>query len=107
MIVVTPGTGCQDGFNGNGGGNCCTSSNQCNEGEGDCDRDSDCFGDLKCGQGNGFDNNCDSSLGFPSTHDCCYNPNKGRKILKGFELVVISIHNKRVLGEQQEKNKRV
>ena len=80
MIVVTPGTGCQDGFNGNGGGNCCTSSNQCSEGEGDCDRDSDCFGDLKCGAGNGFDDNCDSSLGFPATHDCCYDPSKCKKI---------------------------
>ena len=73
-------SGCHDGFNGNGGGLCCTSSNQCGEGEGDCDHDSDCFGDLKCGQGNGRDDNCDSSLGFPSTHDCCYDPKKRKKI---------------------------
>ena len=76
---VTPLTGCQDGFNGNGGGTCCTSSNQCYEGEGDCDTDSDCFGDLKCGDGNGFENNCDTSLGFPGTHDCCYDPSKGKR----------------------------
>ena len=44
------------------------------EGEGDCDSDSDCLGNLKCGEGNGLDNNCDSSLGFPATHDCCYDP---------------------------------
>ena len=79
MILVRPGTGCQDGFNGNGGGSCCTGFNQCSEGEGDCDLDSDCFGDLMCGQGNGLDNNCDSSLGFPASHDCCYDPNKRKK----------------------------
>ena len=37
----------------------CTSSNQCGVGEGDCDVDNDCLGDLLCGQSNciggGFD----------------------------------------------------
>ena len=89
IAALTTGTGCQDGFNGNGGGSCCSGFNQCREGEGDCDRDSDCFGDLKCGQGNGLDNNCDSSFGFPSSHDCCYDPNKGGKALQGLKLVVI------------------
>ena len=80
IYIISSVSGCHDGFNGNGGGLCCTSSNQCGEGEGDCDHDSDCFGDLKCGQGNGRDDNCDSSLGFPSTHDCCYDPKKRKKI---------------------------
>ena len=62
--------------NGNAGTSCCTSSHQCGEGEGDCDNDSHCFGDLKCGQGNGYDNNCDANLGFPSDYDCCYDPKK-------------------------------
>ena len=34
------------------GGTCCTSSNKCNVGEGDCDHDSDCVGDLICGANN-------------------------------------------------------
>merc|ERR1719228_742698 len=54
-------TGCNDG---NGGKDCCSSSNQCGEGEGDCDSDAECFGNLKCGEGNGFDNNCDTALGM-------------------------------------------
>ena len=65
-------TGCADG---SGGPTCCTSSHQCGEGEGDCDKDVDCAGDLKCGQGNGLDDNCDTSLGFPGDYDCCYDPN--------------------------------
>ena len=50
-----------------GGWSCCTSTNQCGIGEGDCDTDSDCSGNLKCGT-----NNCDTALGFPSAMDCCY-----------------------------------
>ena len=61
-------------FDGSGGTSCCTSSNPCEAGYGDCDTDDDCIGTLKCGQGNGFDNNCDVSLGFVSTYDCCYEP---------------------------------
>ena len=59
-------TGCADG---SGGPTCCTSSQQCGEGEGDCDSDVDCAGNLKCGT-----DNCDTSLGFPSDYDCCYDP---------------------------------
>ena len=61
-------TGCH---NGDGGGSCCTPSNQCGEKEGDCDIDEDCFGKLKCGT-----DNCDSSLGFTKHTDCCYDPKK-------------------------------
>ena len=69
--------GCHDG---SGGGNCCTSSNQCRENEGDCDSNSDCFGNLLCGEGSGFDDNCNNSLGFPTTYDCCYDPDKFKNI---------------------------
>ena len=67
---------CADGT---GGTSCCTSSNPCEAGYGDCDIDDDCIGTLKCGQGNGLDNNCDSSLGFALVdfgwdYDCCYEP---------------------------------
>ena len=63
-----------DCSNGSGGLSCCTSSNQCGEGEGDCDSDAECSGSLKCGQGNGLNDNCDKSLGFPANYDCCYEP---------------------------------
>ena len=42
--------GC-DGSQGQGS-NCCTSQNQCGEIEGDCDADSDCYENLKCGTNN-------------------------------------------------------
>ena len=43
--------------------NCCTSANPCGIGQGDCDSDDGCFGDLKCGT-----NNC---VGFGHPADCC------------------------------------
>ena len=80
IIAISPGTptGCHNG-NGTNVQSCCTSSNQCGEGEGDCDSDVDCFGNLMCGQGNGFDDNCDNTLGFYSTADCCYDPSKRKQ----------------------------
>lgn len=45
---------------------CCDEMNPCKEGQGDCDNDADCLGNLKCGK-----NNCDRSK-FPSSRtDCC------------------------------------
>ena len=70
MIIAAPTactvstTGCD---NPSGGWSCCSSSNQCNVAEGDCDSDSHCSGNLKCGT-----DNCDTALGFPSAFDCCY-----------------------------------
>ena len=48
---------------------CCSSSSPCNVGGGDCDNDSECAGNLKCGT-----NNCQND--FPSgtwssVADCC------------------------------------
>ena len=62
---------CADG---SGGVSCCTSSNPCEVGYGDCDNDDECIGTLQCGQGNDLDDNCDVSLGFVATYDCCYDP---------------------------------
>ena len=49
---------------------CCTESDPCKEGEGDCDSDSDCEGSLVCGS-----YNCNSSwhgsMDFDSSDDCC------------------------------------
>ena len=53
--------------------NCCSSSNPCGENEGDCDNDNDCLGNLKCGHGNGLEDNCDNS--FAEGADCCFDPN--------------------------------
>jgi len=54
-----PSTGCR------GADHCCHPGHQCYLGEGDCDRDSDCHGNLVCG-----DNNC-AGPGFDATDDCC------------------------------------
>lgn len=50
-----------------GTGCCCTAENPCELGGGDCDKDSECSGDLVCGY-----NNCrDFHQNAGSTHDCC------------------------------------
>ena len=52
---------------GRGDASCCTKSNQCKEGEGDCDADSQCTGNLVCGK-----DNC--KKWNPAAHalfDCC------------------------------------
>ena len=49
---------------------CCSSYNRCNEGEGDCDSDSDCSGNLVCGS-----NNC---RGGSSGLDCCEQPQRSK-----------------------------
>ena len=46
----------------------CTSTNQCEVGEGDCDSDIDCKGNLVCGE-----DNCVGGT-FESDDDCCDNP---------------------------------
>ena len=65
-----------------GGDNCCNINNTCSwyTREVDCDTDDDCFGSLKCGEGNGFDNNCDTTLGYGSDWDCCYDADKGKTL---------------------------
>ena len=46
---------------------CCTSQNRCAIGEGDCDYDFDCAGDLICGK-----DNCLPIFGHGSkNYDCC------------------------------------
>ena len=51
---------------------CCDPENPCEVGGGDCDRDSDCSGSLKCGN-----NNCQNDFSvegsnWSSSADCCY-----------------------------------
>ena len=69
FITAAPTACTTDCTDGSGGTACCTSSNKCGVGEGDCDMDADCIGSLKCGV-----DNCDTSLGFPGNYDCCFNP---------------------------------
>ena len=80
FIAVSP---CKDG---SGGYDCCTADNPCAEGEGDCDNDSHCIGNLKCN--NDFDN-CNTDLGFPSDADCCYDPKIGIHYQKYFPCSLI------------------
>merc|ERR1712106_808107 len=49
---------------------CCSFENPCVEGEGDCEQDNDCNGDLVCGN-----NNC-KAFGsfFHPKDDCCIKP---------------------------------
>jgi len=50
-----------------GGDSCCTSRpEKCGISEGDCDNDSECAGNLRCGS-----DNCGSRPGFDGTDDCC------------------------------------
>ena len=47
---------------------CCSETSPCSEGGGDCDYDSDCQGDLRCGF-----NNCKTKMpGSEQFFDCCY-----------------------------------
>ena len=62
---------CSDG---SGGVSCCTSTNPCGDGKGDCDSDEECIDGLKCGQGNGLDDNCNPLLFSNADYDCCYEP---------------------------------
>lgn len=50
--------------------NCCSSSNPCDIGGGDCDYDSDCTGSLICGRDN-CRNHAVSGSDWPITADCC------------------------------------
>ena len=61
--------------------NCCNPINQCGKGEGDCDTDDDCAGNLICGSSRDGSNNC--KIQFPysksqwaETADCCTEPGK-------------------------------
>ena len=48
---------------------CCDTRHPCGEGQGDCDKDSECSGSLVCGR-----NNCDRSEFSSSRTDCCEKP---------------------------------
>ena len=47
---------------------CCSAANPCGIGQGDCDEDDECYGDLQCGN-----NNCGDAF-ENSNADCCTDP---------------------------------
>ena len=56
----------------------------CNEGEGDCDNDEECTGDLKCGV-----NNCGADQSPKA--DCCYEPREeSKKLFLSLTIVLYS-----------------
>ena len=66
------------GSNAGAENSCCTPDTPCGEGEGDCDDDNECLGNLKCGQDKAqHDNNCAAHFDsvWDSKADCCYDPN--------------------------------
>jgi len=84
VLLIFPGQGQGQGYSGQGcygDDSCCDSRpDGCPEGEGDCDMDSHCAGELVCGE-----DNCNGS-GFDSTDDCCKNATK--PIVDGSDITV-------------------
>ena len=73
-LLIESNSGCDGKLPGRDGEGCCTTSNTCKIGEGDCDSDSECTGNLVCGT-----DNCLSIFGHsPSDFDCC---EEGKKTL--------------------------
>ena len=73
----------------NRGGNGCTPSRPCQACNGDCDRDSDCAGDLKCFQRSGFTAvpRCSTARvrGNVGGYDYCYKRNGAGYLKVGFQ----------------------
>tara|TARA_Y100001970_G_scaffold164036_1_gene200425 strand:+ start:156 stop:2129 length:1974 start_codon:yes stop_codon:yes gene_type:complete len=60
----------------NKGGEGCTRNNKCNKGEGDCDEDADCKGNLECVQRNSANDTIPGLVipnNYPAKHDICWN----------------------------------
>ena len=51
---------------------CCDHNNPCGVGGGDCDRDSDCLGDFKCGNNNCRNDFANEGGSWSYNADCCY-----------------------------------
>ena len=51
---------------------CCSYNEPCNVGGGDCDRDSDCLGSLKCGNDNCRNDFSTEGSNWSAIADCCY-----------------------------------
>ena len=71
---------CQDCL---GGDSCCTGSKPCGEGEGDCDEDSQCEGDLVCGTDNCRRGPLGQLGNFEVDDDCCERANPTTMMMGG------------------------
>merc|ERR1711902_488099 len=79
---------------GNGGDwPCCSSTNKCGEGEGDCDSDAECQSGLICGK-----DNCVGSS-FLTGEDCCTKPTSSGSGCNGGDWTCCSSTNKCGEGE--------
>ncbi len=80
-----------EGICNTGDNDCCTEDNQCGIGEGDCDSDDDCLGDLVCGDDNcaasdlppGLDPALFGGNGFSGSDDCCTVPGEIMTYMRG------------------------
>lgn len=77
--------------------NCCTSEKKCGLGDGDCDNDEDCDGDLVCGT-----NNCPASWG--ETKDCCKKKGAPDTRFKPEDYAHDEVHFERRHVDQDEQN---
>ena len=64
---------------------CCTTEHPCGVGGGDCDIDSECAGDLICGENEEESDNCqrdfpDPAFSWADNADCCINKRKRNDI---------------------------
>ena len=51
---------------------CCSKARKCNLGGGDCDRDDDCAGNLKCGSDNCRKDFSSTGSNWSDSADCCF-----------------------------------
>lgn len=77
---------CQTGCSGENA--CCSAREPCGLGEGDCDHDSECAGDLICAKG--YTVGCIQGPNWDSADDCCLHPsslsgveNFGQQVISG------------------------
>ena len=67
LFPIESSSGCDGKHKDRDGANCCTISNICDIGEGHCNSDNECKGNLVCGT-----ENCKSIFGHsPSDFNCC------------------------------------
>ena len=58
-----------------GGNSCCTDAKPCGEGDGDCDSNSHCLGDLICVKGGNYGcENMNIGSNWDTADDCCVHP---------------------------------
>jgi len=67
---------------------CCTDANPCSNGGGDCDRDSHCKGELKCGRNNCRKDFTSDGSNWGRGADCCYSDHVAEAAVPKYECKV-------------------